>query len=135
MYPRCCYYINVTPRGAGLSPRDIHCFRLTTSFTYVIEEGGRVSSNVSGVDCTFTREVLFRKREDLQKRNRAPGSTEDTRRIVGRQHQSSLQCFSSTTLVANWDGAGCDGTFGRVQVDEACVDCDISNHYWTLVIK
>ena len=53
VYPRFCYYINLTIiyyRGAGLSPRDIHCFCLTTSFTYDIEERGCVSANVSGLD-------------------------------------------------------------------------------------
>ena len=103
VYPRCCYYINLPTRGAGLSPRDIHCFCLTTSFTYDIEERERVSSNVSELDFH-----LFRKREDLQNSNRAPESPEDTRHIIGRPHRSSLQCFTSTTLVANLDGMGRD---------------------------
>ena len=47
--PFCCY-INLTTCSAGLSPRDVHCFCLTTSFTYAIENRGRVSSNVSGLD-------------------------------------------------------------------------------------
>ena len=77
MHPRCCYYINVTPCGAGRSSRDIHCFCLTTSFTYDIEERGRVSRPFQ--NWTFTRDVLFTKREDLQNSNRAPESPEDTR--------------------------------------------------------
>ena len=90
VYPVFCYYINVTTRGAGLSPRDIHCFCLTTSFTYDTEERGRVSRMFQ--QWSFTRDVVFRKREDLQNSNRAPDSPEDTRHIIGRQHRSSLQC-------------------------------------------
>ena len=105
VYPRCCYYIHLTPCGAGLSPRDIHCFCLTTSFTYDTEDRGRVSRTFQ--DWTFTRDV-FRKREDLQNSNRAPESSEDTRHIIDRQHRSSLQCFTSTTFGANLDGMGRD---------------------------
>ena len=77
VYPRLCYYINLTTCGAGLSPRDIHCFCLTTSFTYDIEERGRVSRTFQ--DWTLIRDVLFRKREELQNSNRALESPEDTR--------------------------------------------------------
>ena len=104
--PHFCCYINVTTRGAGLSPRDIHCFCLTTSFTYDTEERGRVSRTFQ--DWTFTCDVLFRKREDLQNRIRALESPEDTIHIIGRRHRSSLQCFTSTILVANFDRMGLD---------------------------
>ena len=101
VYPRCCYNYKCDPMKCGTH----HVTFIVSAWRpNDIEEGGRVSSNVSHVDCTFTRDVLFRNREDLQNRNLAPGSTEDTRHIIGRQHRSSLQCFTSTTLVANLDG-------------------------------
>ena len=43
------------------------------------EERGRVSRTFQ--DWTFARDVLFRKREDLQNSNRVPESPEDTRHV------------------------------------------------------
>ena len=113
VYPRCCYYINLITCGAGLSPRDIHCLCLTTSFTYDIEERGRVSANVSRLD--FHSERLSEARR--------PAEQERGSRIT-RKHDISLA--DSIDLLSNvshrrqsWrTSTEWDGIFGRVQVDE-----------------
>ena len=103
VYSRFCFYINLTPRGAGLSPRDINCFCLIASFTYDIEERGRVSRTFP--DWIFTRDVLFRKREDLQNFNRAPESPEDISLADSIDlHSNVSHCDISGKLRRNWTG-------------------------------